>query len=286
MAKVPREIFQDNSAFRGGTGFQPVNHGQDAHAISGSGFEPVHYGLDERDTSLHIRQGAYLPHWTRDHAIYSVTFRLADSLPQSVVEIWLAERENIVKNARQMNRSLSGEEQERLQYLFSEKVDNYMDRGNGACWMKRDEIAGIVADALRHFDGNRYLLGAWCVMPNHAHVILQPLSGHALSDILHSWKSFTANQANRVLKRQGEFWQPEYYDHQIRDENDLCHSIEYVLSNPEKAGLRNWKWVGGGTGFQPVNHGQDAHATSNEPITTHAGHIMPDSLQTREGKTI
>lgn len=222
---------------RGGTGFQPVTHRQDGPATS-------HHGQDVHATPVKIRQGAYLPHWTKDYSIYSVTFRLVDSLPKSVVDAWVAERDDIITTAKQMNRPLSEHEEKQLQYLFSEKVDHYMDTGHGACWMKQDRIAEIVADALQYFNGQRYRLVAWCVMPNHVHVVVQPLPGHELPDILHSWKSFTANQANKVLRRKGNFWQPEYYDHLIRDEADLRHSVEYVLRNPEKTGLRDWKWVG------------------------------------------
>ena len=64
---------------------------------------------------------------------------------------------------------------------------------------------------------------------------------------MHSLKSFTAKQANGFLNRKGAFWQPEYYDHLIRDEDDLASSIQYVLTNPDMAGLKNWQWVGRGT---------------------------------------
>jgi REP element-mobilizing transposase RayT len=218
-------------------------------------------GQDGHATSVKVRQGAYLPHWTRDDAIYSVAFRLRDSLPKSVVEAWIAEREDIVHTAGQMNRPLSEDEERRLQCLFSEKVDKCMDTGHGACWMKEEKVARIVADALRRFDGERYRLIAWCVMPNHVHLVVQPLPGYELPDIVHALKSYTANQANKTLKRKGAFWQPEYYDHLIRDESDLAHSIEYVLGNPPKAGLQGWSWVGSGMAFQAM-HGQDARATS------------------------
>ncbi len=81
-------------------------------------------------------------------------------------------------------------------------------------------------------------------MPNHVHVIVQPYPDFDLSDIEHSWKSYTAHKANKLLRRSGEFWQPEPYDHLIRDEEDLERSIEYILSNPKAAGLQNWRWVG------------------------------------------
>ncbi len=253
-------------AVRGGTGFRPVgNHGQDAHATNA-------HGQDARatdDAPLQIRRGAYLPHWTKQGAVYSVAFRLADSLPRALLEAWVGEREDIIATARQMGRPLSEQEERRLQDLFSEKVEKHLDAGHGACWMARDDIARIVADVLRQFDEERYRLFAWCVMPNHVHVVLQPLAGHELPQILHSWKSFTANAANKALERKGSFWQPEYYDHLIRNEEDLWRSIQYVLQNPAGARLQGWKWVERGTGFQPVgNHGQDAHATSR-PARVH-----------------
>lgn len=164
-------------------------------------------------------------------------------------------------------------EQKRLQELFSEKVEKHLDGGMGSCWMKRPEIADLVQNALRHFNGQRYTLLAWCVMPNHVHVVFKPSDGHDLDKILHSWKSFTAHQAVKRMKVPSPFWQPEYYDHLIRDEEDLLRAIEYTLNNPATAGLRSWLWVGvtsdlasfleGGTGVPPVEakDGRDGHAT-------------------------
>jgi hypothetical protein len=97
-------------------------------------------------------------------------------------------------------------------------------------------------------------------MPNHVHAIVCPLCGHTLSQILHTWKSFTAQRANRLLHRRGAFWQPESYDHLIRTEQDLRNQIRYVVKNPSKAGLRSWPWVGG-MDSQPMSHRQDADAT-------------------------
>ncbi|MGD0220848.1 MAG: transposase [Terriglobia bacterium] len=195
---------------------------------------------------IEIRHGAYLPHWTRDGAIYALTFRLGDSMPKSVVNSWDFERLDIVKTAQQMNRPLTLAEEMRLDKLFSEKVETYLDRGTGECWMRRDDVAALVANALQHFEGTRYRLAAWCVMPNHVHTVVEPLPGYELPRIVHSWKSFTANRANLLIGRTGQFWQPEPYDHLIRDEEDFGRQVEYVLSNPVRAGLRNWKWVGGG----------------------------------------
>ena len=196
------------------------------------------------DPNIKIRQGARLPHWTREGATYAVTFRLDDSLPKAVVEAWKFERQDIIQTATQQGRGLTRHEEKRLDKLFSEKVGKYLDEGQGKCRLREDRIAGVVAGALEFFDGTRYRLLAWCVMPNHVHAVLQPMPGHDLPEILHSWKSYTAKEINQMLGVKGQLWEAEYYDHLIRDERDFEAQIEYVLANPMKAGLREWKWVG------------------------------------------
>jgi valyl-tRNA synthetase len=103
--------------------------------------------------------------------------------------------------------------------------------------LKDEGAAKVVADALIHFDGERYDLGAWVVMPNHVHVVITPRGGHPVGDILHSWKSFTAHKINELLGRTGPFWQHESYDHIVRNERALYKIQEYIDRNPEKAGI-------------------------------------------------
>jgi REP element-mobilizing transposase RayT len=101
-----------------------------------------------------------------------------------------------------------------------------------------------MAETLLHYDRVRYLLLAWCVMPNHVHVVFRPMENHTLAQIVQTWKSYSAHKANRLLGRSGEFWQREYYDHLVRDEADLHRIVRYVLENPRKAKLADWPWVG------------------------------------------
>ncbi len=190
--------------------------------------------------SATVRQGAYLPHWTLDGAKYHVVFRLADSLPAAVIEDYQRERAALLAAAGD---DAGPAVQDRLQKLFSARIEQLLDTGRGACWLARTEIAEPVANALRHFEGTRYHLLAWCVMPNHVHAIAQPLAPHELSGILHSWKSYTATTANRLLQRSGEFWQKESFDHLIRDADELERTIRYVQANPANAGLKEWPWV-------------------------------------------
>ena len=196
------------------------------------------------NTKLVMRRGASLPHWTMDGAIYAVTFRLADSLPGTVLRELREQRNELVRSTG--GRNLSAAEEQRLRSRSAMKIEASLDLGIGQCRMSSDIIARLIADAIQKFDSDRYRLFAWCVMPNHVHAVIQPLARNELPQILHSWKSFTASSANRLLNRGGPFWQVEYYDHLIRDEDDLNHAVEYVLSNPAKAGLCDWKLVGTG----------------------------------------
>src|SRR5687767_9987188 len=121
----------------------------------------------------------YLPHFDSTETVQFVTFRLADSLPRAVTEE-LANRDDTLA-----------------------ATDHRLDAGLGACWLGRPDIARLVDQALTHFDGSRYRLLAWCVMPNHVHAVIEPGEEHSLGAIVQSWKSFTAKQANRLLGRQG-----------------------------------------------------------------------------------
>jgi REP element-mobilizing transposase RayT len=122
-------------------------------------------------------------------------------------------------------------------------------------------LADKVASALCHFDGQRYRLFAWCIMPNHVHVVVRILPNWTPASILHSWKSFTAKRANQVLRSHEAFWQREYYDHLIRDEGEFVRSIRYVAENPAKARLENWPWVWVCGRDAPTTAGEDAGAT-------------------------
>lgn len=193
------------------------------------------------DPEIQIRHGAFLPHWTKEGAIYHVRIRLGDSLPQQVLQAWAEEKKGIIENAVQKGRALTQSEQKHLEFLHSEKVEKYLDAGHGACLLRQDDVAGIFAQALRHFNDQDYKLFAWCIMPNHVHVVVKPLVKE-LHEIVYSWKWFTAMKANAFLNRRGTFWQREYFDHLLRNQESLERTVEYVWANPEEAGLRNWKW--------------------------------------------
>ncbi|MFW5732981.1 MAG: valine--tRNA ligase [Planctomycetota bacterium] len=238
-----------------------------------TGFQPVF----AEGQILSKRNGAYLPHWTKPGGIYAVTFRLADSVPAGRLEGYRIERESILERASSQNRELTKNEKEDLVKLYSEKIESYLDAGHGECYLARDAVAEMVTASLKHFEGERYDLLAWCIMPNHVHLVIRPRDGFDLQEIMHSLKSYSANRANEILGREGTFWQAEYYDHLIRDEKDLAHCITYAVGNPESCGLENWFWRGvreldehGLEAHATDKHGQDARAAKKHGQDAHA----------------
>ncbi len=104
-----------------------------------------------------------------------------------------------------------------------------------------------VASALKAFDGNRYVLLAFVVMNGHVHVLLDELKGHSLEKIVHSWKSYTANQLQRAHGRIGRVWQDEFFDRIVRDKCEFDEKIDYAPGNPIKRWPEivayRWVWV-------------------------------------------
>jgi putative transposase len=228
-------------------------------------------------SGLHAR-GA-LPHLKREGASYFVTFRLAGTLPREVLLQLKREREAIMQQALNQNRPLTWQEQKELFDWYSERVDAYLDAGHGECWLKQPGVAALVAGALRFFEGQRYALHAWVVMPNHVHTVLHPAPPHTLSSILKSWKGYTALHANRLLNRTGTtFWQNESYDHCCRDDQDRARCCAYTTMNPATARLctrpEDWPWssahVGQASGL-PVHGVSDSVNPSPTPAPQETG---------------
>jgi REP element-mobilizing transposase RayT len=190
-----------------------------------------------------LRSRGYLPHLEDNKAIYFVTFRLVDSLPQELVVRLREERERL-QRARRADTATAGDSvrEQELRNLLR-KAERTLDCNLGCCYMLDGRVARLIADALRHFHGKHYELFAWCVMPNHVHVMFSPFDEYSLDSVLHSWKSYTALKANALLKRIGRFWQREYFDHLVRSESSFRKISQYIRDNPRRAGLVDWPWV-------------------------------------------
>ncbi|MFH1717220.1 MAG: valine--tRNA ligase [Planctomycetota bacterium] len=258
--EIPHDMGASHASAPRGEGVPPLREFSVA-GVPPARVEGILPSQQDSEPAINKRQGRYLPHWSREGAMYAVTFRLADAVPGEVSESWRLARQEVVERAQQQRRPLTHVEQIELHRLHSEKIESFLDAGHGECLLRDPRLGEILHNALRHFDGERYELVAWAVMPNHVHAILRPFAGHELPKIVHSWKSFTSKEINQRLDRQGSLWMDEYYDHLIRDEQDFRNQVEYVLANPEKAGLQNWPWCGMHGSAPDEQRGQDALET-------------------------
>ena len=107
------------------------------------------------------------------------------------------------------------------------------------------EARTLVAEAIQHFAGERYHLFGYVVMNDHVHLIVQPFDGVELSELMHSWRSFTANKLQRGYGYKGAVWQDDYYDRIIRNTDEFWETMEYIVTNPVKRwpDHRDYEWL-------------------------------------------
>jgi REP element-mobilizing transposase RayT len=175
-----------------------------------------------------------LPHWSQKEVTCFVTFRLADSVPKRILRQW-AERKTLwlAENPPPHDEG----QQQAYDREFTRSFHQFLDAGHGDCIFKGAVYSQIVADALSFFDGARYRLGLWVVMPNHVHVLFRTLDDWTPEQILHSWKSFSAKQINLARKSTGQVWQHESYDRIVRSAEELLRIETYIRDNPKNAGI-------------------------------------------------
>ena len=102
---------------------------------------------------------------------------------------------------------------------------------------KNVDAAKIVLNSLHWLEKkDKIILDAAIVMPDHVHFVAGLKRG-SLAQLIHSLKSYTAHEINKLLQRQGPFWQPQYHDHAVRKDEDLNEIVRYALNNPVRAGL-------------------------------------------------
>ncbi|MBD3299025.1 MAG: transposase [candidate division Zixibacteria bacterium] len=179
----------------------------------------------------------HLPHWDQPGLYQIITYRLSDSVPDSVIKNW----QNELRNASRTQRAKE----------LKRRIESYLDAGHGCCALRTPAVADCIVDTWKHFDTTRYNLLEWVVMPNHVHVLIQMLEGCPLGKIVQSWKTYTAKCIQAELVDAGSeklhpVWMREYWDRYIRDEIHLESAVQYIRFNPVKAGLvarpEDWKW--------------------------------------------
>ena len=194
-----------------------------------------------------------LPHFQPTGATFFVTFRLAGSLPRHIIDEIQIERDIIDKHLQTSTDELKHQDHTFIEkHRMFDKYDNALNfTKDSPHWLHQPRVATIVSQSLHFYDSSIYTLHAYSIMPNHVHVVITPLeqadgTHRSLTSILHSLKSYTAHKANKILKRTGEFWQEESYDHVVRNAEEFDRTIAYILYNPYKAGLveedEDWPW--------------------------------------------
>jgi REP element-mobilizing transposase RayT len=181
-----------------------------------------------------------LPHWQQDNCTYFVTFRLADSVPQPLLDQWAGEREAWLRwHPQPWPPEVEREYLER----FARLVEQWLDELHGSCLLRAGDPQRIVAAALQHFEGQRHQQHAWVVMPNHVHTLVSLRNGATLDKLLQSWKGFTAHEINRLNGQHGAFWQKDYFDRLIRNADHFWNCVRYIRHNPVKAHLKPGEYV-------------------------------------------
>lgn len=172
----------------------------------------------------------YLPHLESPDLIQFITFRLADSLPADFIQT----------QEKKLRSKLITESE--YHYAINLKLDT----GTGGSFLRDPEIAKLVCEAILYFNGEKFDLHNWVVMPNHAHLLVKTIGDHTLSETMHSIKSFSASAANKLLGRKGRFWAPDYFDRFIRGRTHFMNVMRYIDENPVKARLcdspDNYPW--------------------------------------------
>jgi putative transposase len=179
-----------------------------------------------------------LPHYDANTVVQHVVFRTFGSLPNHI----------LAKLGPQNEKPTSAQ------------IDLVLDQSSHDAVFSEPTFAEIMQSALRYFDGDRYDLQAWCVMPNHVHVVFVPSQDALLGNIVKSWKHSVAWRINKLRSTRGSVFAPDYFDRYIRNLRQSETAIHYVEANPVKAGLcgraSDWPW---GSAFHRANGWHPKH---------------------------
>lgn len=187
------------------------------------------YFYDNQE-ELTINSSGLLPHWNQRGKMQFVTFRLIDSLPQTKLRELLDMKQHFLAN-----NPLPWSKEVEIKYwkLISPFESKLPDNGYGNCILKAPSVRKIVADSLRYWDGRKYDLVAFVIMPNHIHLLILLHEEYTIESIIHSIKSFTSNEINIMTTHSGPIWMKEYFDRIIRSGLHLKSCINYILENPK-----------------------------------------------------
>jgi len=209
----------------------------------------LHYIMDEYRTHFYR---ANLPHLQPLGGTFFVTYNLSGCIPIEVIELWNEEYKKTKKEIKSKENA-KWNELDNLNKRNFVKRDKFLDTlKTGNFYLKQDAVAKEAAQSWHFWDTKKIDLLAYCIMPNHVHVVFRLFDNEEikqdvyLNQIMHSVKGFSAKKCNQVLGLSGEFWQHESYDRLVRNDTELKNIIHYILENPVKANLckdqKDWKW--------------------------------------------
>jgi type I restriction enzyme R subunit len=193
-----------------------------------------------------------LPHWSQAGTLCFITFRTWDSIPKSVLQRWLAERDAWLKRhgidpksgiLRRHLEELQHDKRRDFQIQLSDRWNEHLDDCYGSCALRQSKISEIVSQSLLHFDGDRYDLTDYVIMPNHLHLLVAFPDENSMLHQCDSWKHYTATRINKLLCRSGRFWQHDGFDHLIRSVDQFEYLRNYIARNPQLANLEPGEYV-------------------------------------------
>lgn len=181
-----------------------------------------------------------LPHWQQEGAVCFLTFRLADAIPKYLLDQWSIEREAWFVDHPQPR---SAEVEAEYHRRFSGAIERWLDAEHGSCALRDPSYRAKVEETLRHFDGVRFVHITWVIMPNHVHVLFVLNGACTLEKVVQNWKRRSAREVNQALGRSGTFWQKDYFDRLVRDQDHFANCVRYIRRNPMKAKLREGEYT-------------------------------------------
>ena len=265
--------------------------GGDARGCDGEGAVVTQFPGKQLE-GVKVSAGNHMPHWTMNGVIYHICFRLIDSVPRAQQQIWMEARKKLAQK-QLAGVELTEEEIKEFKYLYSDRIESFLDSGYGSCLLRNDGALAVVQQVLRHDDGQAYRLHAYGVMPNHIHVIVEVPRADDMKGILQAWKSVSGHRLNRLLKRKGELWQVDSYNHIIRTRKEYDFQMNYVYA--KNKGVFSWRLGVGNcvTTAPSPSCGGGAHGYDGEgAVVTQKGQIGVNDtmagpiLSSRKGITL
>lgn len=182
-----------------------------------------------------------LPHFYQGHSTFFITFRLADSLPQSELielkEKFQAEKISITELDEIKRKEILDELTLKYFRNFEHQLHQKL---YGDCVLKHANVAQILYDKILSYDELHYNVKCFSVMPNHVHILFTSIQNEDKPQV-DKWMQFikggSAYLINKALKRSEKLWAPESFDKYIRNDEHYRNSFNYTINNPISAGL-------------------------------------------------